>query len=199
MLPCERTQDMLIRCDWCKGDPAYTDYHDKEWGVPLHDDRRLFEMLVLEGAQAGLSWLTILKKRDAYRKAFGNFDIETVASYTESDVKRLLADEGIVRNRRKVESAIANGRAVVRIIERYGSLDAFLWRYVDQVPVQNAWKTVDQVPAESEISRRMSRDMKQAGFSFVGPVICYAFMQSVGMVNDHIVDCFRYHAVQQES
>ena len=190
---------MMIRCDWCKGDPAYTDYHDKEWGVPLHDDRRLFEMLVLEGAQAGLSWLTILKKRDAYRNAFGNFDIETVASYTASDVKRLLADEGIVRNRRKIESAIANGRAVVHIIERYGSLEAFLWRYVDHVPVQNAWKTVDQVPAESEISRRMSRDMKQAGFSFVGPVICYAFMQSVGMVNDHIVYCFRYHAVQQES
>ena len=190
---------MPIHCDWCKGDPVYIDYHDREWGVPLHDDRGLFEMLVLEGAQAGLSWLTILKKRNSYREAFDGFDIETVASYTESDVKRLLADQGIVRNRRKIESAIANGRSAVRIIERYGSLDDFLWRYVDHVPVQNAWKTVDQVPTESEISRRMSRDMKKAGFSFFGPVICYAFMQSVGMVNDHIVDCFRYHAVQQES
>jgi len=190
---------MPIRCDWCKGDPVYIDYHDREWGVPLHDDRGLFEMLVLEGAQAGLSWLTILKKRNSYREAFDGFDIETVASYTESDVKRLLADQGIVRNRRKIESAIANGRSAVRIIERYGSLDDFLWRYVDHVPVQNAWKTVDQVPADSEISRRMTRDMKKAGFSFFGPVICYAFMQSVGMVNDHIVDCFRYHAVQQES
>jgi len=190
---------MPIRCDWCRGDPLYIDYHDREWGVPLHDDRRLFEMLVLEGAQAGLSWLTILKKRNAYREAFDGFDIESVASYTESDFRRLLADQGIVRNRRKIESAIANGRAVVRIIERYGSLDNFLWRYVDHAPVQNAWKSVDQVPAESEISRRMSRDMKKAGFSFFGPVICYAFMQSVGMVNDHIVDCFRYHAVQQES
>ena len=190
---------MPIRCDWCRGDPLYIDYHDREWGVPLHDDRGLFEMLVLEGAQAGLSWLTILKKRNAYREAFDGFDIESVASYTESDVKRLLANQGIIRNRRKIESAIANGRAVVRIIERYGSLDDFLWRYVDHVPVQNAWKTVDQVPTESEISRRMSRDMKKAGFSFFGPVICYAFMQSVGMVNDHIVDCFRYHAVKQES
>ena len=190
---------MPIRCDWCRGDPLYIDYHDREWGVPLHDDRRLFEMLVLEGAQAGLSWLTILKKRNAYREAFDGFDIESVASYTESDFRRLLADQGILRNRRKIESAIANGRAVVRIIERYGSLDNFLWRYVDHAPVQNAWKSVDQVPAESEISRRMSRDMKKAGFSFFGPVICYAFMQSVGMVNDHIVDCFRYHAVQQES
>ncbi len=183
---------MKIRCKWCEGDPDYVAYHDNEWGVPLHDDRRLFEMLVLEGAQAGLSWLTILRKRPAYRRAFDHFHIETVASYCEKDIQRLMIDPGIVRNRLKVKSAVRNAARALAVIEQYGSLDAFLWRYTEYAPICNAWLTEDQVPRESAISRLMSRDMKQAGFSFVGPVICYAYMQSIGMVNDHVVDCFRY-------
>lgn len=188
---------MRTRCRWFGSDPLYISYHDHEWGVPLHDDRRLFEMLVLEGAQAGLSWLTILKKRENYRKAFDHFDIETVASYCKDDIERLLADPGIVRNRLKVEAAVKNAAATLAIIDGYGSLDAFLWRYVDYTPIQNAWGSVEAVPAETGISKQMSRDLKKNGFCFTGPVICYSFMQSVGMVNDHVVDCFRYHEIQK--
>lgn len=186
-----------VRCSWCSDDPLYMDYHDREWGVPAHDDRHLFEMLVLEGAQAGLSWLTILKKRDRYRLVFDNFDAEKVARYTASDMARLLSDPGIVRNRRKIEAAILNARGVLQIRREYGSLDAWLWRFVDGLPQQNAWRSLAEVPAETAASRAMSRELKQRGFGFVGPTICYAFMQAVGMVNDHVTDCFRYPEVNR--
>ena len=187
----------MTRCEWCGSDPLYIAYHDEEWGVPVHDDRLLFEFLILEGAQAGLSWLTILKKRDNYRKAFHNFDYERIASYTETDVERLLADVGIVRNRLKIQSAIKNARGVLDIREEYGSLDAYLWRYVDGVAIQNAWKTLGEIPANTERSDAMSKDLKRRGFSFVGSTICYAFMQAVGIVNDHTTDCFRYREIKE--
>jgi DNA-3-methyladenine glycosylase I len=182
----------IKRCSWCGDDPLYTDYHDSEWGVPLHDERRLFEMLILEGAQAGLSWITILKKRDNYRRAFDNFDAEKVALYEQSDIDRLLGDAGIVRNKLKINAAVQNARAVLKIREDYGSLDAFLWRYVDGEPTQNNWSSMDQVPAETELSARLSKDLKKLGCRFVGPTICYAYMQSIGMVNDHVTSCYRH-------
>ena len=181
-----------IRCEWCGEDPLNVAYHDEAWGVPVHDDRRLFEKLVLEGAQAGLSWLTILKKRAGYRKAFDRFDVDRVARYGQKRIERLLGDPGIVRNRRKIESAVRNAQGVLRIQEEFGSLDAFLWKYVDFEPRQNRWKTISKIPARTKESDAMSRDLKIRGFSFVGPTICYAFMQSMGMVNDHTTDCFRY-------
>jgi DNA-3-methyladenine glycosylase I len=188
-------RDMKKRCEWCGSDPLYRAYHDGEWGVPVHDDRLLFEFLVLEGAQAGLSWLTILKKREHYRAAFHGFDFERIASYTERDVSRLLADPGIVRNRLKIQSAVKNARGVLDILDGHGSLDAFLWRYVDGIPRQNAWHEPGELPAHTIESDRMSKDLKKLGFSFVGTTICYAFMQAVGMVNDHTTDCFRYREV----
>ena len=187
---------MKTRCQWCGDDPIYVAYHDEEWGVPLHDDQRLFEMLILEGAQAGLSWLTILRKRDSYRKAFRGFDCETVAAFTKRDLERLLADAGIVRNRLKLEAALKNAWGVLAIQEEFGSLDEFLWRYVDGVPLQNKWKSIAELPAQTALSVAMSKDLKRRGFNFVGPTICYAFMQSVGMVNDHTPDCFRYKALR---
>jgi DNA-3-methyladenine glycosylase I len=187
---------MKKRCVWCGDNPLYRAYHDNEWGVPVHDDRLLFEFLILEGAQAGLSWLTILKKREGYRKAFRQFDIQTVASYTDKDTDRLLSDPGIVRNRLKVQSAVKNAQATLSIIEAFGSLNVFLWRYVDGVPIQNEWKTIAQVPAKTGLSDAMSKDLKKRGFKFVGSTICYAFMQAVGMVNDHTTDCFRYREVK---
>lgn len=183
---------MKSRCAWCGNDPLYVSYHDQEWGVPVHDDRLLFEFLVLEGAQAGLSWLTILRKRENYRNAFHNFDIARVARYEEKDVIRLLADEGIVRNRLKVEAAIRNARGALKLQEECGTLDAYLWRYTDNTPIQNTWKTMQEIPVKTERSEQMSRDLKKRGFNFVGPTICYAFMQAVGMVNDHTTDCFRH-------
>lgn len=188
---------MTIRCEWAGSDPLHVKYHDEEWGVPLHDDRGLFEFLVLEGAQAGLSWLTILRKRENYRKAFDGFDVRKVAGYSEKDVQRLLADAGIVRNRLKIESAIRNARAVVKIVDEYGSFDAFIWRYVDGRPVQNAWGSMAELPARTELSDRMSKDLKKRGFNFVGSTICYSFMQAVGMVNDHVVGCFRHEEVRK--
>ncbi len=184
------------RCQWCGDSALYTDYHDKEWGVPVDDDRLLFEFLVLEGAQAGLSWLTILKKREGYRKAFDNFDCQCVASYSERDVERLRNDEAIVRNRLKIESAIKNARGVIQIQEQYGSLSSFLWDYVDGVPIQNSWKQLADLPAHTTLSDTLSKDLKKRGFSFVGPTICYAFMQAVGMVNDHTTDCFRHQEIK---
>ena len=183
---------MKKRCEWCGDDPLYVSYHDEQWGVPEHDDRRLFEMLILEGAQAGLSWLTILKKREAYRRAFDEFDVEKVARYDAEDVNRLLADPGIVRNRLKIEAAIRNAVGVRKIKENYGSFNNFVWRYVDCRPRQNSRQTLFHVPARTQESDLMSKDLKKLGFRFVGPTICYAFMQAVGMVNDHIVDCFRH-------
>lgn len=187
---------MKKRCEWCGDDPLYIAYHDKEWGVPVHDDQKLFEMLILEGAQAGLSWITILKKRENYRRAFDAFDPTIIASYSEKDLKRLLADSGIVRNRLKIESAIKNARGVLKIKEEFGTLGGFLWRYVDGIPQQNIWNSMADLPARTEKSEMMSKDLKRRGFNFVGPTICYAFMQSVGMVNDHTVDCFRHVQVR---
>jgi DNA-3-methyladenine glycosylase I len=165
--------------------------------VPAHDDRHLFEMLILEGAQAGLSWLTILRKRESYRRAFHGFDPEKVAAYSQRDISRLLADPGIVRNRLKIESAIGNARGMLRIREQHGTLDAFLWRYVDGMPRQNGWKSLADLPARTELSDTISEDLKRSGFNFVGSTICYAFMQAVGMVNDHVVGCFRHAEVSQ--
>lgn len=188
---------MKIRCTWCSSDPLYVLYHDNEWGVPAHDDRHLFEMLVLEGAQAGLSWLTILKKRENYRKAFDQFEIEKVAAYSKRDIRRLLSNPGIVRNRLKIESAIQNAIAIQAIRERSESFDAFIWRYVDHIPKQNAWKSITEVPSHTPESDAMSKDLKQRGFNFVGSTICYSFMQAVGMVNDHLTHCFRYKEINR--
>ena len=188
----------LTRCPWSGTDPDYVRYHDEEWGVPVHDDRLLFEFLILEGAQAGLSWLTILRKRAAYRAAFANFDAATVARFGARDERRLLADAGIVRNRLKVAATIDNARAVLDVRERHGSLDAYLWRFVDGRPIQNRWSALRQVPAETDASRAMSKALRQQGFRFVGPTICYAFMQATGMVNDHLVDCFRHRQVSRQ-
>ncbi|MCD4674269.1 MAG: DNA-3-methyladenine glycosylase I [Anaerolineaceae bacterium] len=188
---------MKKRCAWAGDDPLYVAYHDEQWGVPLHDDRELFEMLVLEGAQAGLSWSTILNKRENYRQAFEGFEIARVAAYGEDDVQRLLADAGIVRNRLKVRSAIRNARAVLEIQQEFGSLDAFLWQFVDGAPIRNAWKEMKDLPAQTPLSEAMSKALKKRGFNFVGPTICYAYMQSIGMVNDHTVDCYRYEEIRK--
>jgi DNA-3-methyladenine glycosylase I len=182
----------VLRCGWCGEDPLYVAYHDAEWGVPVHDDRRLFEFLILEGAQAGLSWITILRKREAYRRAFAGFDAEKVARYGAREAKRLLADPGIVRNRLKIEAAIANARRFLEVQEAFGSFDAYVWRFVDGRPIVNRWKSLPQVPAATRESDALSRDLKARGFRFVGPTICYAHMQATGMVNDHLVGCFRH-------
>jgi DNA-3-methyladenine glycosylase I len=183
---------IINRCAWAGSDPIYRDYHDAEWGVPVHDDRLLFEFLVLEGAQAGLSWITILKKREAYRRAFAGFHPEVVANFDESQMAQLLADPGIVRNRLKLSSALRNARAVLALQEEFGSFDAYLWRFVDGMPLQNAWRSHSEVPATTGVSDALSSDLKQRGCNFVGSTICYAFMQAVGMVNDHTVGCFRW-------
>lgn len=171
-------------------------HHDSEWGVPSHDDRHLFELLTLEGAQAGLSWSTILRKREGYRRAFAGFDPDVVARFTARDVERLLADPEIVRNRLKVESTIANAGRVLEVQSTDGSFDAYLWSFVDGEPLVGGWRTLAELPAETDLSRALSKDLKRRGFRFVGPTICYAFMQSVGMVDDHTVDCFRYAATR---
>jgi len=180
------------RCAWVGGDPLYQAYHDVEWGVPVHDDRLLFEFLILEGAQAGLSWITILRKRVAYRAAFAGFDPEKVARFTDGTVANLLANPGIVRNRLKVASAITNARAFLKVQEEFGSFDAYQWRFVEDRPIQNGWRSMKEVPASTPVSDAMGRDLKRRGFRFVGSTICYAHMQAVGMVNDHTVDCFRW-------
>jgi DNA-3-methyladenine glycosylase I len=186
----------LKRCAWALGSQQYLDYHDKEWGVPVHDDRKLFEMLILEGVQAGLSWSLILKKRAGYLQAFDGFDANTIAHYDDRKVQELLANPEIVRNRLKIQAAIQNARAFLAIQSQYGSFDAFLWGFVDGQPRQNAWKTMQDIPASTKESDTMSKELKRRGFTFVGTTICYAFMQAVGMVNDHIVECFRWQEVQ---
>lgn len=188
---------MRNRCEWCGEHPLYITYHDEVWGVPVHDDRMLFEMLLLEGAQAGLSWLTILKKQQNYRQAFDAFDPEIIARYSAKDIQRLLGDVGIVRNRLKIESAIKNARGTLELQEEFGSLDAYLWRFVDGVPRQNTWKSMAELPAKTELSDTLSKDLKKRGFNFVGSTICYAFMQAVGMVNDHVIDCFRHDPIKK--
>lgn len=183
------------RCAWALRSPEETAYHDTEWGVPLHNDVKLFEYLVLDGAQAGLSWTTIIKKRDAYRLAFDGFDPEAVAHYDEAKIAALLADPGIVRNRLKIESAVRNAKAYLRIQQEFGSFDAYLWRFVDGTPVRNAWRELREVPASTPLSDALSRDLKQRGCNFVGSTICYAYLQAAGLVNDHLVDCFRWSEV----
>jgi len=183
---------MKQRCEWCGNEPIYVEYHDKEWGVPVHDDRKLFEMLILEGAQAGLNWLTILKKRENYRKAFDNFDAKKIAKYDKAKVAKLLADAGIVRNRLKIAATIQNARAFLEVQKEFGSFDRYLWQFVGGKPKINQWKSLKELPPKTAESDALSKDLKQRGFSFVGSTICYAFMQAVGMVNDHVVTCLRY-------
>ena len=188
----------MKRCTWAVSE-AMIAYHDDEWGTPLHDDRALFEFLILEGAQAGLSWETVLKKRDNYRAAFDNFDAEKVARYGPRKVKQLLANAGIIRNRLKVASAIQNAQATLKIRNQFGSFDAYVWRFVDGEPITNRWRSLDQIPAHTDQSDVMSKDFKGRGFNFVGSTICYAFMQATGMVNDHVTGCFRYQPIKKKA
>ncbi|MEP6987007.1 MAG: DNA-3-methyladenine glycosylase I [Chloroflexota bacterium] len=186
----------MQRCGWANpNEPLYIAYHDTEWGVPCHDDRKLFEMLILEGAQAGLSWITVLKKRENYRAAFNQFDAEKIALYDEVKVAELLANPGIIRNRLKVNATIANARAYLTVRDEFGSFDKYIWQFVGGQPLVNHWQGLNEIPPETDMSRAMSKDLLKRGFKFVGSTICYAFMQACGMVNDHMVDCFRYAEV----
>ena len=186
-----------VRCRWSLGDDiSYRSYHDEEWGVPLHDDRKLFEFLVLEGAQAGLSWITVLKKRPAYRQAFNNFDFARVAQYDEGKINALLENPAIIRNKLKICSAIRNARAFIRVREEFGTFNDYIWDFVDGKPIQNAWQQGSEIPAETPLSNKISRDLKRRGFNFVGPTIIYAHMQATGMVNDHTTDCFRHEELK---
>ena len=191
-----RSADGKFRCEWSAGDALLTHYHDKEWGVPQHDDRVLFEFLILEGAQAGLSWLTICKKRENYRKAFDRFDPGKVARYGAAKMRELLANEGIVRNRLKIAAAVKNAQAFLRVQKEFGSFDAYVWRFVGGAPKQNHWKSLKQIPARTAESDALSKDLRKRGFTFVGSTICYAFMQAVGMANDHTVRCYRHREVR---
>ncbi len=182
----------LKRCEWGNSDPLYIQYHDEEWGVPIHDDRTLFEFLCLEGAQAGLSWLTILKKRENYRKAFDHFDAKKIARYDHKKMAALLKDSGIVRNRLKIKAFVQNARAFLEIQNEFGSFDKYIWQFVGGKPKVNRWKTLQEIPSHTPESDAMSKDLKQRGFTFVGSTICYAFMQACGMVNDHVTSCYRY-------
>jgi len=186
---------MKKRCPWSGTDPLYVKYHDTEWGVPLHDDPKLFEFLLLDGFQAGLSWITILKKRSRYRKAFDNFKAKKIAAYDSDKVKALLSDKGIIRNKLKIEAAIQNAKLFLAVQKEFESFDNYIWQFTGGQTIKNAWRTLAEVPAWTRASAAMSADLKKRGFKFVGPTICYAFMQAAGMVNDHLVDCFRYHEV----
>jgi len=181
-----------VRCSWCGEDPLYVAYHDQEWGVPLHADQQLFEFLILEGAQAGLSWLTILRKREAYRKAYHQFEVGKVARFNSRSIERLLNNPGIVRNRLKIEASLTNARAFLDVQDAFGSFDNYIWQFVDHQPILNRWQHLKEIPVSTKESLQMSKDLQTRGFRFVGPTICYAFMQAVGMVNDHVIDCFRY-------
>ncbi len=183
-----------LRCGWAKNDLAIR-YHDTEWGVPLHDDKKLFEFLILEGAQAGLSWDTILRKRENYRKAFDNFDAKKIARYDEKKITELLQNEGIVRNRLKIASAVQNAKSYLKILDEFGSFDSYIWQFVGGKPIKNAWKNLSEVPAKTDVSDAMSKDLKRRGFNFVGSTIMYAFMQACGLVNDHLTICFRYDEI----
>ncbi len=185
----------MQRCEWANSSPLETRYHDEEWGVPVHDDRLLFEMLILEGAQAGLSWQTILKKRAGYLEAFANFEIETVAGYSEQKIAELLENPNIVRNRLKVNATVVNAQRVLEIQQEHGSFDAYIWSFVEGKSIQNRWQQLSDVPAKTELSDKMSKALKKKGFTFIGSTTCYAFMQATGMVNDHVVSCFRYSEV----
>ncbi|NKB37135.1 MAG: DNA-3-methyladenine glycosylase I [Gammaproteobacteria bacterium] len=189
----------MKRCDWAGDDPIYQRYHDKEWGVPLHNDRKLFEFLILEGAQAGLSWITVLKKRPAYREAFDKFDYNKVALYKEAKVKQLLNNPGIIRNQLKIRSAIRNAGAFIGVRKEFGTFNKYIWGFVEHSPIQNTCRTMSDVPGKTELSDIISKDLKARGFNFVGSTIVYAFMQATGMVNDHTKDCFRYREVKKLS
>ena len=193
--PTTKAADGRRRCPWPGDDPLYIRYHDREWGVALHDDRRLFEFLLLEGFQAGLSWITVLRKRAAFRAAMDAFAPEKIACYGESEILALMKNANLIRNRRKLEAAVQNARAFLEVRERFGTFDAYIWRFVDGRPVVNHWCRSDQVPSRSAASQAMSRDLRARGFAFVGPTICYAYMQAVGMINDHLVDCFRHREI----
>ncbi len=184
---------MKTRCEWCGTDDLYVKYHDEEWGVPVHDDRKHFEFLILEGAQAGLSWLTVLRKRENYKKAFDNFDVIKVAKYSEKKIEKLLQNPGIIRNKLKVRSAVSNAKAFIEIQKEFGGFDKYIWGFVDNKPITNRWKTMEELPATSKESDALSKDLKKRGFKFVGSTIMYAHMQAIGMYNDHIVNCFRYN------
>jgi DNA-3-methyladenine glycosylase I len=186
----------MKRCEWANRSELEKSYHDKEWGVANHDDRSLFEFLVLEGAQAGLSWSSILRKREGYRKAFDDFDVRKISRYSENDASRLLANSEIIRNRLKIHAAITNARAFLRVQEEFGGFDPYIWQSVNGRPIQNSWKRMADIPSSTPESEAMSKDLQKRGFKFVGPTICYAFMQAVGMVNDHVVDCFRYEELK---
>ncbi|MDW7673131.1 MAG: DNA-3-methyladenine glycosylase I [Bacillota bacterium] len=188
---------MYSRCQWVTDDKLYIKYHDEEWGVPVHDDTKLFEFLTLEGAQAGLNWLTILKKRESYRAAFDNYNIEKVASYDNTKVEALMLNKGIIRNRLKIQSTINNAKAVIKIQKEFGSFDTYIWSFVGGKPMINAWTNLSDIPAKTSESDAMSKDLSKRGFKFVGPTICYAFMQAIGMVNDHTIDCCRYQEVKR--
>ncbi len=187
------SKEKLVRCGWCLGSDLYMDYHDNEWGKPLHDDRLLFEFLVLESFQSGLSWITILKKRENFRMAFDNFEIETVAKYDDAKVKELMNNSGIVRNSAKINAAINNAKVILALKDEGISLNNYIWNYVDGTPINNNWDSLSQVPGQTELSKAMSKQMKKDGFKFLGPTTCYAFMQATGMVNDHIVSCIRHN------
>lgn len=186
---------MMQRCEWAGSDPLYVQYHDEEWGVPVHDDNKLFEFLILEGAQAGLSWYTVLRKRENYRKAFDGFDPQQVARYGDEKVAALLADAGIIRNRQKIASAIGNARAFLKIQEEFGSFDTYIWGFTGGQPIRNAWTGLEQIPAKTPLAETISKDLVSRGLRFVGPTIVYAHMQATGMVNDHLISCFRYDQV----
>ena len=185
------------RCEWCGTKKIYQNYHDREWGVPLHSDRKLFEFLILEGAQAGLSWITVLKKRKTYREVFDKFDFNKVANYKEAKIQSLLKNPGIIRNELKIRAAVKNANAFIKVREEFGTFNKYIWQFTEGKTIQNKWTTLKEIPAETEISKRMSKDLKKRGFSFVGPTICYAFMQATGMVNDHVVDCYRYDELKK--
>ncbi len=186
---------MKIRCGWTTLDPLYINYHDKEWGVPIHNESLLFEFLILEGAQAGLSWITILRKRDNYREAFDNFDPVKIAKYSDKKVEKLLKNEGIIRNRLKINAAVQNAKSFLEVQKEFGSFDKYIWRFVDGKPIINKWKSLKDVPAKTKLSDLISKDLKKRGFKFTGSTICYSFMQAVGMVNDHTINCFRYNEI----
>lgn len=185
----------IIRCGWSSTDPLYTEYHDKEWGLPIHEDNLLFEFLILEGAQAGLSWLTVLKKRDNYRKAFDGFSAEKIAKYGQEKIQELLTNPGIIRNRLKISATIENAKAYLRVVDEFGSFDKYIWQFVSGRPINNSWNALKEIPVKTIEAENMSKDLLKRGFKFVGPTICYAFMQAVGMVNDHLVCCFRHEEV----
>lgn len=190
---------MINRCGWSISDPLMIDYHDKEWGVPVHDDRKHFEMIVLDGAQAGLSWQTVLRKRESYREAFDNFDPKKVARYNEKKIRELLNNPGIIRNRLKVNSAVVNAKAFLEVTDEFGSFDKYIWQFVGHRTIHNEWKSLKELPAKTSVSDAMSKDLKKRGFNFIGSTICYAYMQAAGMVNDHTTECFRHKELRRTS